>query len=141
MTEEHGLNPHEPFTEIDFDEMDERLGLKSKESDVEQQKTFGTLLRRVFKILDRGNTQKGVLIRYQALKYLMGYQDQPGLAKQLGVTKAGISKVVRQVSVELGIVHHNMRDNETCAKFSEETKKRHEIRKAMQLNPNLITKA
>lgn len=135
--ESHGKSPHEPFEDFPYDAID---GAPIDSADPPSaDKSLSSLLVRLFKILDKGNTQKGVVIRYQTLKYLCGYQDQPGLARELGVTKAAISKVARQVASELGIECHSMRSEETCEQFSRQTAQRHAIRKMGQLNPHLLT--
>jgi hypothetical protein len=125
--------PHEPFEEFNYAAID-----GGEPDEPHTDKTLAALMARIFKILDKGNTAKGLLIRYQALKYLFRQQDQPGLAKEIGVTKAAVSKVVRQVAEELGMSHPNMRDEATCEKFARETAQRHAIRKAGQLNPKLL---
>jgi hypothetical protein len=130
--------PWEPFADFDYAAIDRQLGLHDEMIEPEATKTLMGMLTRLVKVIDRGRTVKGRDIRWQAFKYLLKRQDQPGLAKEIGVTKAALSKVARQIAEELGVQDPRMRSEQTCQQFSEQTAQRHAIRKMAQLNPKLI---
>ena len=147
-TECHGHNPREPFEEMDFAEMDRRLGLT--EPGQSEADYFTQAIREVIMFLREPRTDLGKSIHLAAVTYhfLPGFSQGKGvpgweqleLARQIGCTKAAVSKACVEFAERFHVTHSQMRSEDIRKKFSMQTTQRHAVRKALKLNPQILQK-
>ncbi len=124
-----------PPTEFDYDEVDRRLGNTS--SDPSEHDAFLSGFRLLIDWLDSGKTPAAKIIRLQAVKFALGEGTQTQLARQLGVTKAAVSRVANELRDTFGLHLGGMRSTEARAKFAEICKSRAAKQSALHQSPKI----